>query len=611
MRRVLIAGVAGLLLVPNVPAVAADGFSDVAADHIFVTEIEWLAEEGITRGCNPPENDRFCPDDAVTRGQMAAFLVRALDLTASGVSEFTDDDSSVFEADIERLAAAGITRGCNPPDNTRFCPEDSVTRGQMAAFLHRALDDVLSVEGETDFSDDDGSVFEADIEWLAGTGVTRGCNPPDNTLFCPGDPVTRGQMAAFLYRALSTSPQPDGFEIVSVSSDEVPGNSASYPDAITPDGRFVLFHSFGSNLVAGDTNGTIDVFVRDRQAGTTERVSVDSSGVEGDDASYGTAISDDGRYVVFDSQATNLVPADTNDESDVFVHDRQTAETTRVSVSSGGVQGDDQSWRATISADGRYVAFESWATNLVDDDSTTLADVFVHDRQTKETDLVSVDNSGNQGNQSSQSPKISADGGSVAFHSSADDLVVNDDNDSVDVFLRDLAAGQTTRVSVTSGGTEGDDSSFVDSISRDGRFVLLTSEATNLVADDSNGARDVFIHDTSSGETTRVSVGTGGIQGNLGAAAGVASADGSLVAFSSSAENLVAGDTNGYDDIFVHDRSTGQTERISITADGTQGNGNSASPLLTPDALWLVFATTAATLAESASPGQVLIASLG
>jgi Tol biopolymer transport system component len=167
---------------------------------VFEGDIEWLAATGITRGCNPPVNDRFCPNDPVTRGQMAAFLNRALDLDA-GSDTFTDTAESVFSGDIGALAAAGITRGCNPPDNTRFCPNDIVTRGQMAAFLVRALGYTDDGGGNL-FVDDNGSVFEGDIDRLGTAGVTRGCNPPVNDWFCPSDPVTRGQMAAFLRRAL-------------------------------------------------------------------------------------------------------------------------------------------------------------------------------------------------------------------------------------------------------------------------------------------------------------------------------------------------------------------------------------------------------------------------
>jgi len=178
-------------------------FIDVPFAHTFYGDVEWLAAEGVTRGCNPPANDMFCPDASVTRGQMAAFLHRALDgvLTPGAAVEFVDDDGSIFEADIEWLGSVGVTRGCNPPTNDRFCPGDVVTRGQMAAFLVRALGYTAGA-GSDQFTDDDGSIFETDIERLAAAGVTRGCNPPANDRFCPDRAVTRAQMAAFLHRAL-------------------------------------------------------------------------------------------------------------------------------------------------------------------------------------------------------------------------------------------------------------------------------------------------------------------------------------------------------------------------------------------------------------------------
>ena len=172
-------------------------FRDVPTTSIFYDDIEWLAAEGITTGCNPPLNDLFCPTDFVTRGQMAAFLDRALGLR-DGPNAFDDDDDSIFEANINALAAAGITTGCNPPANTAYCPDDFVTRAQMAAFLVRALG---LPPGPERFVDDDGSIFEADIEALAAAGITLGCNPPANTMFCPGALITRQQMAAFLHRA--------------------------------------------------------------------------------------------------------------------------------------------------------------------------------------------------------------------------------------------------------------------------------------------------------------------------------------------------------------------------------------------------------------------------
>ncbi len=186
---------------PYVSGVLAPSpFVDIGTS-IHFDNILFIAELGITRGCNPPANDRFCPRDSVTRQQMASFLVRALELPRSEEDHFVDDTGSVHEDNINALAAAGITRGCNPPANDRFCPDRAVTRGEMAAFLVRAY--VYTDPGEGDlFIDDDDSIFAGDIDRLAVAGVTRGCNPPANDRFCPNDPVTRDQMASFLARAI-------------------------------------------------------------------------------------------------------------------------------------------------------------------------------------------------------------------------------------------------------------------------------------------------------------------------------------------------------------------------------------------------------------------------
>jgi hypothetical protein len=182
---------------PNQTATVDDPsgeFGDVDESNTFRADIAWLSNSGITAGCNPPANDRFCPDATVTRGQMAAFLARGLDLAPADGDLFRDDDNSPFESDIERLAAAGITSGCGPQ---RFCPDDPVTRGQMAAFLSRAL--ALPQTGDDSFRDDDRSPYEGDIERLAAAGITTGCTPDR---FCPTNLITRAQMAAFLRRAI-------------------------------------------------------------------------------------------------------------------------------------------------------------------------------------------------------------------------------------------------------------------------------------------------------------------------------------------------------------------------------------------------------------------------
>ncbi len=180
--------------------------------NIHEGNIEAIAAPGITQGCNPPANTEYCPDDDITRGQMAAFLRRTFNLPVVADDFFTDDDDSVFHDDINAIAAVGITQGCNPPDNDEFCPDDPVARGQMASFLVRAL---ALTEGAGDdlFVDDDGSVHEDDIDILGTSGITLGCNPPDNDEYCPDDPVKRDQMGSFFARFLEFRPlfQSDGF----------------------------------------------------------------------------------------------------------------------------------------------------------------------------------------------------------------------------------------------------------------------------------------------------------------------------------------------------------------------------------------------------------------
>lgn len=342
---------------------------------------------------------------------------------------------------------------------------------------------------------------------------------------------------------------------VSVGPGGVQGNWASEFPAISANGRFVTFYSKASNLVSGDTNLHSDIFVRDRRTGTTERVSVGPDGVQGNgDVGEESAISADGRFVAFASQATNLVPGDTNGGYDVFLRDRKWGITRRVSVGPNGVQGDKDCGYATISADGRLIAFSSAASNLVRNDTNRRIDIFVRDRQTRVTERVNVGPSGVQANgdsSSQQPPAISADGRFVAFVSDADNLVRGDTNGAADIFVRDRRKGTTRRVSVGPGGVQGNGFSFMPAISSDGRFVSFASTATNLVPGDTNGAADIFVYDRQKGTTRRVSVGPGGAQANASSERPAISSSGRLVAFSSYATQLMPGDTNDWEDVFV------------------------------------------------------------
>jgi Tol biopolymer transport system component len=371
---------------------------------------------------------------------------------------------------------------------------------------------------------------------------------------------------------------------VSLSSSGEQGNGSSKAEpSISADGRYVAFYSEASTLVAGDTNNNGDVFVHDRQTNATERVSVAGDGAQANGSSgvffEPPSISADGRYVAFESFATNLVPGDTNDRKDAFVRDRQQNITTRVSVAGDGTQGNFESFFPQISADGRYVAFRSEATNLVvGDTNSSFDDIFVHDRQTGDTTRVSVASGGTQANGESRKLAISADGRYVAFMTDASNLVAGDTNGLEDVFVRDRQNGTTERASVASDGTQANNASQELAISADGRYVAFESFASNLVATDTNGAADIFIRDRQNGATTRASVASDGTQGNGGGSFDPSiSANGRYVAFTSSATNLVA-DANGRNHVFVRDLHNGDITQASVASDGTQGNGSSRGP---------------------------------
>jgi Tol biopolymer transport system component len=271
----------------------------------------------------------------------------------------------------------------------------------------------------------------------------------------------------------------------------------------------VAFQSAASNLVGHDTNRIVDVFVRDLATRKTSRVSVSSRGAqagckEGCESTQ-PALSADGRYVAFESSATNLVRGDTNKLADVFVRDRRVGRTERVSVTSKGKQGgadrtNNGSNAPSISGDGRYVAFHSADSNLVPGDTNRTFDIFVHDRKTGRTTRVSVSSAGRQANgENVGAPSFSADGRYVAFSSLATNLVPNDDqaNDIMDVFVRDLRAGTTTIASLGAAGQHGLDSSAVSGIafSSDDRVLAFSSFASNFVPDDTNGTADAFLRD--------------------------------------------------------------------------------------------------------------------
>jgi Tol biopolymer transport system component len=375
-------------------------------------------------------------------------------------------------------------------------------------------------------------------------------------------------------------------------------DQGSNQPAMTPDGRFVAFVSSATNLVPGDLNGLPDVFLCDTLLGTTELAGLGPLGVQGDGGPGYPALSQDGRWVAFQSNAGNLVPGDTNGTTDVFVWDRASGATARVSLGPAGAQGDGPSFAPTITPDGRYVVFASFAANLVALDANGQRDVFLHDRATGLTEIVSVSSAGAQGDGFSAGSTLlsfaSADGRRVYFGSSATNLVPNDANGVTDVFVRDRLLGTTERLVLGLGGAEPDGAVDVLSITPDARFLGLSSSATNLVPGDANQSADAFVLDLASGVLERVSVASGGAEASGASSGAVLSHDGRFAVFSSVATDLVAGDSNERRDLFRRDRAAGLTERFALGASGAEPGEDCHSPVL--DALGgrLAFVSVAA-----------------
>jgi len=427
----------------------------------------------------------------------------------------------------------------------------------------------------------------------------------------------------------------------SVSTSGAQGDNASTLAALSGDGRFVVFASLSSSLVAGDTNGVRDIFLRDTCFGaagctpSTTRISVATDGTQADGESSFSAISADGRFVAFVSLATNLVANDTNGVADIFLRDTCfgavgcTPSTTRVSVSSTGIEGSSASTLPAISGSGRFIAFESASNNLVTSDTNGVTDIFLRDTCfgaagcTPSTTRVSVATNGSEGSAVSGGASLSSDGRFVAFHSFANNLVTGDNNGAFDVFLRDTCFGvagctpSTTRVSVSTAGAEGSSGSVLQlpSISGDGRFIAFESLSDNLVSGDTNGVNDIFLRDTCFGaavctpSTTRVSVSTAGAEGSSASSFAVISANSRFVAFHSISNNLVSGDTNGLIDIFVRDTCFGaagctpSTIRVSVSATGAEADADSFRANLSDAGGFVSFHSSASTLVSNDTNG--------
>lgn len=392
---------------------------------------------------------------------------------------------------------------------------------------------------------------------------------------------------------------------VSLGADGREINDHSLLSHISADGRYVLFSSESASVVPEDTNFQGDVFLRDIESGNIMRVSTAQDGSQAMFGSSGNArMSADGQYVVFSSAATNLVPGDTNNFTDIFRKELATGAIVRVSVAAAGTEGDNHSENAQISADGRYVVFETEATNMIPEISHGGRQIFRKDLTTGEVVRVSTSATGGMNGGNNSEAQISADGRYVVFKSTATNLVPGDTNGRADIFRKDLVTGEIVRVSTDKDGLQSAGESSDATLSADGRYVVFESSASNLVEGDTNTTYDIFRKDLATGEIVRVSTAADGAQ-SLGHSRGSdVSSDGRYVVFRSSAGDLVSGDTNGANDIFRKDLVTGEIVRISVAANGSESALDSSIATISADGRYVLFQSAADTLVPGDRNGK-------
>lgn len=384
---------------------------------------------------------------------------------------------------------------------------------------------------------------------------------------------------------------------VSLASSGAQGNSSSHTPDISASGRYTAFVSNATNLTADDTTVFGDIFVYDRDLETTNRVSINAAADQTDGQSNAPSISAGGRYVAFASDASNLVPGDTNGVVDVFVHDRDSGTTERVSLTDGGAEqvGTALFSRTAVSDDGCRIAFTTRSA-LVAADADGAPDAYVRDRCTATTILASVHNDGSQVGGEGILNGMSDDGTTVLF-SGTGAYVAADTNGASDVYVRDLSTGSNQLVSVASDGSTpgsaGPAGNLAARLSRDGAVAAFASPTSTFVSGDGNAANDVFVRDLGPGTTTRVSVHSSGTEGDGDSVAPALSPSGSLVSFTSSATNLTPSDGNGVADVFVHNRGSGSTTSVTGVADAA----SSASAITGVSGAQVAFASGATNLA--------------
>lgn len=379
--------------------------------------------------------------------------------------------------------------------------------------------------------------------------------------------------------------------LVSQSSGGEQGNGDSDEPTISADGRYVAFTSKASNLVNDDRNQVSDVFVRDLQTNETILISRNSSGIQGNGRSANPSISADGRFIAFWSIASNLVNDDNNGMPDIFLHDQVSGETILISRGLDGEAGDKASYQPSITSDGQCIVFTS-DSRLTISDLNNVSDIYIYDKQVDTVNslsFISRGSDGQVGNGRSLTPSTTADCQLIAFQSAASNLGGNTPGYN-DIFLRARQANETSCINCVA-NTRLAGSSFSPVISATGLYLTFVS-STPLVIEDNDHIPDIYLKDIASGEYFLVSRHTVGTKANMESGEPVISPDGRFVAFMSEADNLSSNqDTNRDADIFLFDSSTSITFRVSRGLDGMQTNASSSRPAISEFGRYIAFAT--------------------
>ncbi len=574
--------------------VNGDGYLDAfvtnsdAADTLWLNDGQGVFSASDSFGVSPPFSNAVAfgdlDADGFSEDRVQTFRVLDNDVSATGAADLT----------IMSVASPGGVSGVSDLGATLTISDDGrmVTYDPTAGGNIQALADGQRVTDTFTYtiSDGNGGLDTATVT----VGLTGAFDP------LPIEEIVSRQSDAI--------------------GGAIAGDSNFQP-SISADGQIVAFRSQSTDLLGAgnDNNNADDIFAYDRQTNTVERVSISGTGAETDGDSDHPSLSADGNLVAFDSTATNLLGAgvDANDVDDIFVYDRALDTIEIVSVSVGGTQGNGASFQPTISASGQFVVFTSDADNLLDDnlvgltdDTNGFSDVFVYDRVNDSIEIVSI-NGSTQGNGNSETGPsedvISADGRYVVFHSFADNLAGEANGTVSDVFLYDRTTDAIELVSTPDAGDNG--ASFDATISSDGRYVAFTSEA-KLDPRDSNNFTDIYVYDRVTQETELVSITAGGVIGDRDSATASISADGRYVTFHSDAQTFlpdgVVDNGNAVPDVYVYDRQLDTLTLVSSTPDGTgTGNGQSQFATISASGSTIAFASDAVNLGITSNNQQI------